>query len=211
MSTKSVVIEKQVKYGNTSYELPSPEGDNTHQWTIFFESANGEDLSLYVKKVSFHLHESFPEPTIDVYVPPYEVTMNGWGEFTILIEVEFDDESNQRKEFSHLLKVFPPKNEHSLKITKQAICKFVDPSTEFLHKLEIAKNTASLRPISRKKKNSENNLSLKQIEDLVIRQIQTTKRDLSQIEDHTNQVFQQLQLINPQTANILETLFSKFF
>ena len=40
---------------------PTPEGF-THDWTIFVRGSEGKDISHFVEKVIFHLHESFPKP-----------------------------------------------------------------------------------------------------------------------------------------------------
>ena len=40
---------------------PTPEGF-THDWTVFVRGSEGKDISHFVEKVVFHLHESFPKP-----------------------------------------------------------------------------------------------------------------------------------------------------
>lgn len=54
-----------------------------------------EDMSNYVKKVHFKLHESYANPNRIVTKPPYEITETGWGEFEIVIKIYFHD-SNER-------------------------------------------------------------------------------------------------------------------
>lgn len=39
----------------------TPEG-YTHDWELFLRGADGVDISHYVEKVLFELHESFPKP-----------------------------------------------------------------------------------------------------------------------------------------------------
>ena len=50
-----------------------------------------EDMSVYVKKVQFKLHDSYPNATRVVSKPPYEVTETGWGEFEVVIKIYFED------------------------------------------------------------------------------------------------------------------------
>lgn len=39
----------------------TPEG-YTHDWELFVQGANGADISTFVEKVVFQLHDSFPKP-----------------------------------------------------------------------------------------------------------------------------------------------------
>lgn len=34
----------------------------THDWTVFVRGSEGKDVSHFVEKVTFYLHESFPRP-----------------------------------------------------------------------------------------------------------------------------------------------------
>ena len=49
-------------YGNSAVALKKPENEHTHRWTIFVRGFNNEDISTYVRKVIFKLHESFLQP-----------------------------------------------------------------------------------------------------------------------------------------------------
>ncbi|XP_036313945.1 YEATS domain-containing protein 4 isoform X4 [Pipistrellus kuhlii] len=50
-----------------------------------------KDMSAYVKKIQFKLHESYGNPLRVVTKPPYEITETGWGEFEIIIKIFFID------------------------------------------------------------------------------------------------------------------------
>jgi YEATS domain-containing protein 4 len=50
---------------------------HSHKWTIYLKGHNGQDLSCYIKKVVFKLHESFAVPVRTFEKPPYEVTETG--------------------------------------------------------------------------------------------------------------------------------------
>ena len=93
-------------YGNSAVALKKPENDHTHKWTVFVRGFNNEDISTYVRKVVFKLHESFLQPirgiinenqcslvlifvVIDKF--PFEVTETGWGEFQIQIKIFFNE------------------------------------------------------------------------------------------------------------------------
>lgn len=64
---------------------------------------NNEDMSAYVKKVHFKLHESYANQNRIVVKPPYEISETGWGEFEIVIKIHFHD-PNERPVIS--LKMF---------------------------------------------------------------------------------------------------------
>lgn len=50
-------------YGNSAVALKKPENEHTHKWTVFVCGFNNEDISTYVRKVVFKLHESFLQPS----------------------------------------------------------------------------------------------------------------------------------------------------
>lgn len=88
---QGVNIVKPLVYGNISryFGKKREEDGHTHQWTVYVKSFNNEDMSAYVKKVQFKLHESYVNQTRIVTKPPYEVTETGWGEFEIVIKIFF--------------------------------------------------------------------------------------------------------------------------
>jgi YEATS domain-containing protein 4 len=61
----------------------------THTWTVYLRSPLNQNLGQIIRKVIFHLHDSFANPNRDVKSPPFELKENGWGEFDILIEVGY--------------------------------------------------------------------------------------------------------------------------
>lgn len=65
-----------------------------------------EDLSVYVKKVHFKLHESYANPNRILTKPPYEVTETGWGEFEVVIKIYFHDSTERPVTMYHILKLF---------------------------------------------------------------------------------------------------------
>jgi YEATS domain-containing protein 4 len=79
----------------------------THKWTLLLRGPNDEDLSVFISKVAFSLHESFVEPVRVVEKPPYEVTELGWGEFAAKIRIFFRDPEEQPVDIVHLIKLYP--------------------------------------------------------------------------------------------------------
>jgi YEATS domain-containing protein 4 len=65
-----------------------------------------DDISYFVKKVSFKLHDSYPSPLRIVDKPPFEVNETGWGEFIINIKIHFHSESGEKAiQLQHGLKL----------------------------------------------------------------------------------------------------------
>ncbi|KAL4908920.1 hypothetical protein BDW74DRAFT_74889 [Aspergillus multicolor] len=82
--------------------------DHTHQWCVYVRGVNGEDISYWIKKVQFKLHETYVQNVRTIEQPPYEVTETGWGEFEIQIKIYFVPESMEKPQtLWHALKLHP--------------------------------------------------------------------------------------------------------
>lgn len=105
---KGITLVKPIVYGNFARYLGKKreEDGHTHQWTIYLKPFRNEDMSAYVKKVQFKLHESYPNPLRVVTKPPYEVQETGWGEFEIAVKVFFVDPNERPVTMYHFLKLF---------------------------------------------------------------------------------------------------------
>ncbi|KAK6618296.1 YEATS domain-containing protein 4 [Polyplax serrata] len=105
---KGCTIVKPVVYGNISryFGKKREEDGHTHQWTVYVKPYNNEDMSVYVKKIQFKLHESYANQTRIVTKPPYEVTETGWGEFEIIIKIFFHCPNEKPVTIYHILKLF---------------------------------------------------------------------------------------------------------
>ncbi|XP_002737992.1 YEATS domain-containing protein 4-like [Saccoglossus kowalevskii] len=105
---KGISIIKPVVYGNLAryFGKKREEDGHTHQWTVYLKPFRNEDISVYVKKIQFKLHESYPNPLRVLTKPPYEVTETGWGEFEVVIKIFFNDPNERPVTLYHLLKLF---------------------------------------------------------------------------------------------------------
>ncbi|XP_065343509.1 YEATS domain-containing protein 4 [Cloeon dipterum] len=105
---KGVTIVKPIVYGNFAryFGKKREEDGHTHQWTVYVKPYANEDMSTYIKKVLFKLHESYPNPSRVVTRPPYEITETGWGEFEITIKIHFHDPNERPVTLYHILKLF---------------------------------------------------------------------------------------------------------
>ncbi|KAJ4462389.1 putative yeats family protein [Paratrimastix pyriformis] len=106
------IIPKVIAYGNSSLYLGkrAPK-DKTHRWTIYVRSPYGEELSEWISKVVFELHESFSNHMREVTKAPYELTEVGWGEFEIRIHIHFVRNEEPPIVLYLPLKLFPPQDQ----------------------------------------------------------------------------------------------------
>ncbi|CDO73800.1 hypothetical protein BN946_scf185015.g129 [Trametes cinnabarina] len=104
---RGVDIHRPIIYGNTAVVLSQkerealPTPDHTHRWTVAVRSAasapdsdivgGADDLSYFIKRVTFKLHDTYPNPNRNVDKPPFEVSETGWGEFEITIRITFPE------------------------------------------------------------------------------------------------------------------------
>lgn len=107
-STSSVCIIKPIVFGNIAryFGKKREEDGHTHQWTVYVKPFKNEDMSTYVKRINFKLHESYINPNRVVTKPPYEITETGWGEFEVVIKIYFHDPNERPVTLYHVLKLF---------------------------------------------------------------------------------------------------------
>ncbi|XP_033097805.1 YEATS domain-containing protein 4-like isoform X2 [Anneissia japonica] len=105
---KGVTIVKPIVYGNVAryFGKKRDEDGHTHSWTVYIKPVKNEDMSTYIKKIQFKLHESYASPIRVVTKPPYEITETGWGEFEIGIKIFFIDQNERPVTLYHFLKLF---------------------------------------------------------------------------------------------------------
>ncbi|BDA40670.1 Protein AF-9 homolog [Coccomyxa sp. Obi] len=79
----------------------------SHKWYLYVRGLNGEDIGHIIKKVVFNLHPTFPNPTREVTVHPFEIEEHGWGEFELNVTLHFaDDAQEQPVDIFHKLKLY---------------------------------------------------------------------------------------------------------
>ncbi|XP_052102912.1 YEATS domain-containing protein 4-like [Mytilus californianus] len=207
---KGVTIVKPLIYGNIAryFGKKREEDGHTHQWTVYVKPFKNEDMSAYVKKINFKLHDSYPNSNRVITKPPYEVTETGWGEFEVVIKIYFNDPNERPVTLYHLLKLF--QSETDIMLGKKSLVVefydelvFQDPTVMMQNILQ------SLRPISmgsykhetdfeeKKEKTKGNIVSAKnkiqyEIQELNERlkqrkeMIQKLKDELSKVDEHIN-------------------------
>ncbi|KAK9765981.1 NuA4 histone H4 acetyltransferase complex and the SWR1 complex subunit [Basidiobolus ranarum] len=97
---KGLSISKSIVYGTIATPIFSKKviepGSHTHNWVVSVRGLNNEDISHFIKKVNFKLHESFANPNRVVEKAPFEVSETGWGEFEIVIKIYFNSVSHEK-------------------------------------------------------------------------------------------------------------------
>lgn len=82
--------------------------DHTHSWKVFVRGINNEDVSYWLRKVQFKLHDTYANSLRMIEGPPFEVEETGWGEFEIAIKFYFVPESTEKPQtIWHGLKLHP--------------------------------------------------------------------------------------------------------
>lgn len=65
-----------------------------------------DDLTHFIRRVTFKLHDTYPNPNRSIDKPPFQVTETGWGEFEIAIKIFFVQESGEKPlQLTHSLKL----------------------------------------------------------------------------------------------------------
>ncbi|XP_060077597.1 YEATS domain-containing protein 4-like [Ylistrum balloti] len=139
---KGTTVIKPIVYGNIAryFGKKREEDGHTHQWTVYVKPYKNEDLSGYIKKIHFKLHDSYPNHNRVVTKPPYEVTETGWGEFEVIIKIYFVDPNERPVTLYHLLKLF--QSETDIMLGKKSLVVeyydelvFQDPTSMMHHAL----------------------------------------------------------------------------
>ncbi|KAG7097440.1 hypothetical protein E1B28_004785 [Marasmius oreades] len=122
---RGLSIFRPIIYGNTATLLTTEDRkggnippDHTHKWTVAVRSAasapdsdivgGADDLSYFIKRVTFKLHDTYTNATRNIDKPPFEVSETGWGEFEIQIRILFITEAGEKPMvLYHHLKLHP--------------------------------------------------------------------------------------------------------
>lgn len=104
-------ISRPLLIGNTAQPLgdrKDPSSDHTHEWSVQVKGIKDEDISYFVKKVVFKLHDTYPNATRTIEAPPFQVTETGWGEFDVQVKIFFATEAGEKPvALFHRLKLHP--------------------------------------------------------------------------------------------------------
>ncbi|TDZ23598.1 Protein AF-9-like protein [Colletotrichum orbiculare MAFF 240422] len=116
---KGTQVTRPFVYGTTARPFdpehnPKPEGvpeDHTHSWEVFVKGIDDTDITYWLRRVQFKLHESIPNHVrmIDGEPgKPFIIHETGWGEFEITIKMYYVTESGEKPQtLYHNLRLHP--------------------------------------------------------------------------------------------------------
>ncbi|KAH6998607.1 yeats family-domain-containing protein [Ilyonectria sp. MPI-CAGE-AT-0026] len=93
---------------------PRPAGipdNHTHSWEVFVKGLDDTDITYWLRRVQFKLHESIPNYVRMVEGEagnPFLVSETGWGEFDITIKLYYVNDSGEKPQtLYHYLRLHP--------------------------------------------------------------------------------------------------------
>lgn len=116
---KGIQIYRPFEYGTTARPFdektnPKPPGvpdDHTHSWTVFVRGTDDVDITYWLRRVQFKLHESIPNHVRMVEGEkgkPFQIHETGWGEFEITMKLYYVAESSEKPQtLYHHLRLHP--------------------------------------------------------------------------------------------------------
>ena len=140
------IVIKPIIYGSIAFYLGKKADEFiSHRWCVYIRGVYNEDISYFIKEVSFTLHPSFTDNVRKVSKFPFEVYEGGWGEFDIKITINFQEETLKPVEIIHSLKLYPTQSHAALSAKKPVVSEnyeeiiFVNPKKDFLETLNSIK------------------------------------------------------------------------
>jgi len=116
---KGVQIFRPFVYGTTARPFddktnPKPPGvpdDHTHSWIVFVKGIDDVDVTYWLRRVQFKLHESIPNHVRMIEGEKgkaFQIQETGWGEFEITIKLYYVPESGEKPQtLYHHLRLHP--------------------------------------------------------------------------------------------------------
>ncbi|TQV99564.1 YEATS family protein [Cordyceps javanica] len=93
---------------------PRPVGapdNHTHSWSVFVQGLEDTDITYWLRRVQFKLHESIPNHVRMIEGEagkPFMVSETGWGEFDITVKLYYVNESGEKPQtLYHYLRLHP--------------------------------------------------------------------------------------------------------
>lgn len=107
-----IVGSTAVPFNETTHPKPAGVPDNhTHSWRIFVKGLEDTDITYWVRRIQFKLHESIPNHVRMVEGEsgkPFIVSDTGWGEFEVALKLYYINESGEKPQtFYHYLRLHP--------------------------------------------------------------------------------------------------------
>ncbi|KAF4541537.1 YEATS domain-containing protein [Lasiodiplodia theobromae] len=137
---KGVKITRAFRIGSEAWKLddknrpPGIPEDHTTGWRVYVENVDGgPDMSTWLNKVQFSLHETYPNNKRMIANPPFEVRETGWGGFTVEIRLYFQpyvgEKHAVRSHYLYLEPYGPPESaerQRAANLVKAEILDFIE-------------------------------------------------------------------------------------
>ncbi|KAG0043773.1 YEATS domain-containing protein 2 [Gryganskiella cystojenkinii] len=132
-------VKRRIVVGNVSKFLPEEKRDPRlrefpYKWMIYVDGTpKPEEITAYISKVEFHLHESYkPNHIVTVTEPPFHLSRYAWGETQIKVKLYFQDPRNKPVEVYHRLALDPTHCGKQVHGRERYVDLELDRNTDFL-------------------------------------------------------------------------------
>jgi YEATS domain-containing protein 4 len=106
-----IVGSTAVPFSSTNPRPPGVPDNHTHSWQVFVKGVDDTDITYWLRRVQFKLHESIPNYVRMVEGEPgkpFSVDETGWGEFDITVKLYYVNESGEKPQtLYHYLRLHP--------------------------------------------------------------------------------------------------------
>ncbi|XP_053612105.1 protein AF-9 [Plodia interpunctella] len=92
----SIKVNFEIGHVASLRSKKTPEGF-THDWEVFVRGQEGADISHFVDKVVFNLHNTFHKPRRVVKEPPFSLKESGYAGFLIPIDIYLKNKDEPKK------------------------------------------------------------------------------------------------------------------
>ncbi|GBN26358.1 Protein AF-9 [Araneus ventricosus] len=129
-------MEVKIELGHKAWKNIKPTNEGyTHDWTVFVQGVNGNEIKHIVEKVVFRLPGSYPDPNRMKEKPPYVLSESTSEGLSIQIDVFFCTEAKLKK-VNYVYDIFI--SDEVVNISWERKLTFPNPSKEFKEKLLLA-------------------------------------------------------------------------
>lgn len=131
-------VQVTVILGHRAWYRKKATVGKTHDWILFVRGTDGNDISHFVEKIVYNLHESFSPPRRVRDKPPYELHESGYGEFYPTIDIYFKNKGEKGVQRKVSLQYFLNLNHRDappVNTSRFEKINFHHPSEEFLEKV----------------------------------------------------------------------------
>lgn len=150
---RGLKVTRHFFIGNEAHFLPHPDypdpppDGHTKGWKVYIRPLpNGPDITTWLKKVQFKLHNTYAEASRTIEAPgPFEVKETGYGEFIVELRLYFAPESIEKAVYRDHILVLQPygseeqqerqKRENKIVAEKLETIEFNDPTADFFKSL----------------------------------------------------------------------------